>query len=107
MVTYTRDRFAARFMKRDRSGPAASATAGSGQNNTSAVGGYDAYFGTYRVGKDRLVLHRLEAALSPGNVRFDGAPAFAGASEPAIHLPSNPTPEREDLYPDVSLETIH
>src|SRR5215475_2577789 len=68
MLTYTRDRFAAQFMKRDRSGVAANAAAGSGQNNTSAVGGYDAYFGTYRVASDGRVLHRLEAALTPANV---------------------------------------
>src|SRR2546423_252604 len=59
MLTYTRDRFAAQFMKRDRAQASGQAAAGSGQNNTSAVGGYDAYFGTYHVGADGLVLHRL------------------------------------------------
>jgi hypothetical protein len=39
--------FAAQFMKRDR-GPAVAETA-AGSNNTRAVGGYDAYFGTYTV----------------------------------------------------------
>jgi hypothetical protein len=71
MVTYTRDRFAAQFMKRDRSQPAGQTASGSGQNNTSAVGGYDAYFGTYQVGEDGLVRHRLEAALSPGNIGLE------------------------------------
>src|SRR5689334_6887306 len=70
MLTYTRERFAAQFMKRDRSQSTASA-AGSGQNNTSAIGGYDAYFGTYSVGEGGQVRHRLEAALSPGNVGLE------------------------------------
>ena len=70
MLTYTGGRFSAQFMKRDRSTAAA---AGSGQNNTSAVGGYDAYFGTYRVGADGLVMHRLEAALTPANVGMEFA----------------------------------
>jgi len=71
ILTYTRDRFAAQFMKRDRTDVAAKAAAGSGQNNTSAIGGYDAYFGTYQVGDDGLVRHRLEAALTPANVGLE------------------------------------
>lgn len=70
MLTYTRDRFSAQFMKRDRSA-ASAATGGSGQNNTIAIGGYDAYFGTYRVVGDGVVLHRLEAALACGNVGLE------------------------------------
>jgi hypothetical protein len=73
MVTYTKDRFSAQFMKRDRSQASAQPTAGSGKNNTSAVGGYDAYFGTYHVGEDGMVRHRLEAALSPANVGLEVA----------------------------------
>jgi hypothetical protein len=38
--------FAAQFMKRDRSDNPANEIFYSGQNNTSAVGGYDAYLGT-------------------------------------------------------------
>ena len=38
--------FAAQFMKRDRGG-AVAAPVSTGQNNTTAIGGYDAYFGTY------------------------------------------------------------
>jgi L-amino acid N-acyltransferase YncA len=71
MLTYTRDHFAAQFMKRDRSGGLAASPAGSGQNNTSAIGGYDAYFGTYRVGENGVVLHRLDAALAPRNVGME------------------------------------
>jgi hypothetical protein len=60
--------FAAQFMRRDRSDPASPATAG-GANNTSAVGGYDAYFGTYEVDEaNGTVTQTLLAALSPDNV---------------------------------------
>jgi len=46
--------FAAQFMKRDRAttGPAAAG----GSNNTRAVDGYDAYFGTYSVDEERGVV---------------------------------------------------
>src|SRR3954464_12434328 len=62
--------FAAQFMKRDRafgSGPLGEA-AGSG-NNTRAVGGYHAYFGTYTVDDaSGTITQTLIAALSPANV---------------------------------------
>ncbi len=61
-------RFAAQFMKRDRLAPAADAAA-SGPNNSRAVGGYDAYFGTYTVDDARgTVTQRLAGALSAENV---------------------------------------
>ena len=66
--------FAAQFMRRDRStepastGPAATGAARAG-NNTNAVGGYDAYFGTYTIDDANCtVTQTLTAALSPGNV---------------------------------------
>lgn len=68
ILTYTRDRFAAQFMKRDRSSANTVDPAGSGRNNTSAVGGYDAYFGQYRIGEEGQVMHRLEGALTAANV---------------------------------------
>jgi phosphinothricin acetyltransferase len=71
MLTYTRDRFAAQFMKRDRSGGLAANPNGSGENNNSAIGGYDAYFGTYHVGEDSVVIHKLDAALNPSNVGME------------------------------------
>ena len=57
-------------MKRDRSAPSAvSAPETSGPNNTRALGGYDAYFGTYSVSDaDGTVTQRLVGALSPENV---------------------------------------
>ena len=60
--------FAAQFMKRDRS-EAVVAPVFTGQNNTTAIGGYDAYFGTYEVDKTSgEVRTHLVGALSPGHV---------------------------------------
>ena len=60
--------FAAQFMRRDRSievpdGP------GGGTNNSRALDGYDAYFGTYRVDDDAgTVTQTLSGALSREHV---------------------------------------
>jgi len=60
--------FAAQFMKRDRR-VAVAAPGLAGQNNTTAIGGYDAYFGTYEVDeKSGDVKTHLVAALSPSHV---------------------------------------
>ena len=60
--------FAAQFMKRDRS-PAVDAPAFTGKNNTAAIGGYDAYFGTYEADETSGdVRTRLVGALSTGHV---------------------------------------
>ena len=72
ILTYANGRFAAQFMKRDRSDIAATSSRPSARNNTGAVGGYDAYFGTYTVDADSGdVLHRLEGALTPENVGME------------------------------------
>jgi hypothetical protein len=61
--------FAAQFMKRDRSDTGSQAPAMAGLNNSMAVGGYDAYFGTYTVDEAaRSVTQRLIGALSAGDV---------------------------------------
>ncbi|HEY1908746.1 MAG TPA: lipocalin-like domain-containing protein [Myxococcaceae bacterium] len=60
--------FAAQFMKQDRRS-APSVTATSAPNNSQAVGGYDAYFGSYTVDDAAdTVTQRLVGALSAGNV---------------------------------------
>ena len=64
-------RFSAQFMKQDRSDESLAADAGeiSGHNNSRAMNGYDAYFGSYTVEEDtHLVTQILEGALSPENV---------------------------------------
>ncbi len=69
--------FAAQFMRRDRSAvePADAASATERQrgrissNNSTAVGGYDAYFGTYVVDESTSeVTQALDAALTPSDV---------------------------------------
>lgn len=71
ILTYAPNYFAAQFMKRDRSA-AAAATLSAGANNTAAVGGYDAYFGTYDINHETgEVLHRLIGALTQGNVGME------------------------------------
>ncbi len=69
--------FAAQFMRRDRTSAPTEAEAsvtpsGDGRiasNNSTAVGGYDAYFGTYVVDEATSeVTQTLEAALSPSDV---------------------------------------
>jgi len=61
-------------MKRDRSEGSVLPVATSGRNNTGAVGGYDAYFGSYWVDRATVeVIHRLEGALNPDDVGMEVA----------------------------------
>ena len=60
--------FAAQFMKRDRTALAPANTSG-GSNNTRAVDGYDAYFGTYVVDESSgLVTTTLTGAIAREHV---------------------------------------
>jgi hypothetical protein len=69
-LSFTPRRFSAQFMRRGReleAEPPRVPTAAA--NNTGAVGGYDAYFGTYELDAARgTVVVTLEAALSPANI---------------------------------------
>ena len=61
--------FAAQFMKRDRSSDAVAVTGRAGVNNSAAVNGYDAYFGSYTVDEaSGLVTQVLHGALSRSDV---------------------------------------
>ena len=72
ILTYANGRFAAQFMKRDRKNVVNSDNSNAGQNNTGAVDGYDAYFGTYSVSETTgEVAHRLEGALTAENVGIE------------------------------------
>ena len=72
ILTYGNGRFAAQFMKRNRSDISDISDPSLGKNNTGAVGGYDAYFGTYSVNeKTGDVLHCLEGALTAENVGME------------------------------------
>jgi hypothetical protein len=62
-------RFAAQFMKRDRTTDGNVPVVAGGLNNSRARGGYDAYFGKYTVDDDQqTVKTELVGALSPENV---------------------------------------
>jgi hypothetical protein len=97
MLTYTKDRFTAQFMKRDRSSAAVETVISLAENNTTAVGGYDAYFGTYHVGNDGVVLHRLEAALTQGNVGLEVARALAVEDDKLTIVLETTTRDREPI----------
>ena len=72
ILTYAPSHFAAQFMKRERASEGGSEAGVQGQNNTSAVGGYDAFFGTYQVIKESgEVLHHLKGALTADNVGLE------------------------------------
>ena len=61
--------FAAQFMKRDRARPENVPQPVQAKNNTAAVNGYDAYFGTYSVDESAGTLTTyLEGSLSSANV---------------------------------------
>jgi len=69
ILVYANNYFSAQFMKRERSADSVSQPTAAGQNNTSAIGGYDAYFGTYEVNKEtNQVAHTLVGSINPANV---------------------------------------
>ena len=69
ILSYTSTHFAAQFMKRDRTEDPGAQIFYSGQNNTSAFGGYDAYFGTYEVNEQTgKVAHTLIGSITPANI---------------------------------------
>jgi len=68
IVCYSTTHFAAQFMKRDRKDINEDVSYIS-QNNTSAVGGYDAYFGTYVVDENTgMVAHTLIGSLESSHI---------------------------------------
>ncbi len=61
--------FAAQFMKRDRSGQQEPPASYRGRNNSQAVDGYDAYFGTYEVDEAAGTISTyLEASIAVANI---------------------------------------
>jgi hypothetical protein len=66
IVTFAPGRFAAQFMNPDRSAVLAMRVA---NNNTTAVNGYDGYFGTYTVDLTAgTIATRLEGAVTATNI---------------------------------------
>jgi hypothetical protein len=69
ILCFAPSHFAAQFMKRDRSRQENVPQPIEAKNNTVAVNGYDAYFGTYSIDEiaGTLTTH-LEGSISPANV---------------------------------------
>ena len=69
ILCFAPSHFAAQFMKRDRSHQENVPEPVQAKNNTLAVSGYDAYFGTYSIDEraGTLTTH-LEGSISPDNV---------------------------------------
>jgi hypothetical protein len=69
VLCFASNYFAAQFMKRDRSAKGNTPAPAQGRNNSSAVDGYDAYFGTYELDEraGTLTIH-LEGSISPSNI---------------------------------------
>lgn len=76
ILTFAPKQFAAQFMKRSRgaSGPSPAAGGGTsaaaaGANNSSAMDGYDAYFGTYDLDlRSGTITVALEGSVVPANI---------------------------------------
>jgi hypothetical protein len=67
ILTFAPHHFAAQFMNRDRTGAPVDGPAGA--NNSAAVNGYDAYFGTYTLDLAAgNMITTLEGSVSPANV---------------------------------------
>lgn len=107
ILTYAGGRFAAQFMKRDRSDVTNAGNLPGGRNNTGAVGGYDAYFGTYSVIEETGdVLHRLEGALTPENVGLEVLRTLTvNGNELVIRLETT-TPEGEPVVRTLTWERV-
>ena len=107
ILTYANGRFAAQFMKRDRSKVTDADNLSRGHNNTGAVGGYDAYFGTYSVDAESGdILHRLEGALTPENVGMEVLRTLTvNGNNLVIQLDTN-TPEGEPVTRTLTWERV-
>ncbi len=107
ILTYAPSHFAAQFMKRDRSDLEVSESSMAGENNTGAVGGYDAYFGTYEVNEvDGGVIHRLEGALTSDNVGLEVSRALQVKGDSLVIQLDTTTAEGEPVTRTLTWERI-
>ena len=98
ILTYAKTHFAAQFMKRTRTGDIPNQIFHSGKNNTSAVGGYDAYFGTYEVNEQTgKVLHTLIGSLTPSNIGINVSRDLRVNDDTLIIQLETTTPEGEPV----------
>lgn len=69
ILCYAKTHFAAQFMRRDKTEATTVETFSAGQNNTLAVDGYDAYFGSYQVNEhEGQVAHTIIGSISASNI---------------------------------------
>jgi hypothetical protein len=69
ILVYAKNYFTAQFMKKDRSTESITLATSAGNNNTAAIGGYDAYFGTYQIDEQtNQVAHTLVGSINPANI---------------------------------------
>lgn len=69
LLSFGPGHFAAQFMKRDRSRLENAPQPVSAKNNTVAVDGYDAYFGTYSADEIAgTIATHIDGSISPGNI---------------------------------------
>jgi hypothetical protein len=69
ILCFGRNHFAAQFMKRDRSHEANTTQRIQTKNNTAAINGYDAYFGTYRTDQAAGTLTTdIEGSIYPDDI---------------------------------------
>lgn len=68
-LSFSSRHFAAQFMKKDRTDQDDSVEPVQGENNSLALNGYDAYFGTYTYDPNTgAITVRLEGSISPSNI---------------------------------------
>ena len=69
ILVYANKYFAAQFMKKHRNAESITHPTSAGENNTAAIGGYDAYFGTYQIDeRTGQVAHTLVGSINPANI---------------------------------------
>ena len=98
ILAYAKDHFSAQFMKRDRADTASVQAVHSGQNNTVASGGYDAYFGTYKVDEATgKVAHTLTGSVTPANVGITVSRDLRADGDQLIIQLDTTTPDGEPI----------
>ncbi|MGZ3776481.1 MAG: lipocalin-like domain-containing protein [Mucilaginibacter sp.] len=98
ILAYAKDHFSAQFMKRDRADATPAQVAHSGQNNTAASGGYDAYFGTYQVDEETgKVAHTLIGSVTPANVGITVSRDLRADGDQLIIQLDTTTPDGEPI----------
>jgi len=107
ILTYAKTHFAAQFMKRNRTEQKEEQVFYTGQNNTSAVGGYDAYFGTYEANEETgKVAHTLLGSLSAANTGITVLRDLRVSEDQLIIQLETTTPEGEPVTRTLTFKRI-